>query len=55
MIAEIGSSHMGNLQLALKAITEAKQGGGADCVKFQIYDEKTIVHPKLKTLRLHKI
>jgi len=40
---------MGNLQLALKAITEAKQGG-ADCVKFQIYDEKTIVHPKLKTL-----
>ena len=27
LIAEIGSSHMGNLQLALKAITEAKQGG----------------------------
>ena len=49
LIAEIGSSHMGNLKLAYKTIFEAKKGG-ADCVKFQIYDEKTIVHPKLKTL-----
>jgi N,N'-diacetyllegionaminate synthase len=49
LIAEIGSSHMGNLKLAYLAIAEAKKGG-ADCVKFQIYDEKTIVHPKLRTL-----
>ena len=49
LIAEIGSAHLGNINLAFKAIKEAKEGG-ADCVKFQLYDEKTIVHPKLKTL-----
>ena len=49
LIAEIGSSHMGNMSLAFKAIEEAKKGG-ADCVKFQLFKESTIVHPKLKTL-----
>ena len=49
IIAEIGSSHLGNIKLAKKTISQAKKGG-ADCVKFQLYDEKTIVHPKLKTL-----
>ena len=49
LIAEVGSSHMGNINLAFKAIAEAKKGG-ADCVKFQLFDESTIVHPKLKTL-----
>ena len=49
LIAEIGSAHLGNINLAFRAIKEAKNGG-ADCVKFQLYNEKTIVHPKLKTL-----
>ena len=49
LIAEIGSAHLGNMSLAIQAIKEAKKGG-ADCVKFQLYNEKTIVHPKLKTL-----
>ncbi len=49
LIAEIGSAHLGKMNLAFKAIKEAKKGG-ADCVKFQLFDEKTIVHPKLKTL-----
>ena len=49
IIAEIGSSHMGSMSLAFKAIEEAKKGG-ADCVKFQLFNESTIVHPKLKTL-----
>ena len=49
LIAEIGSSHLGNMKLAKETIAQAKKGG-ADCVKFQLYDENTIVHPKLKTL-----
>ncbi len=41
LIAEIGSSHMGNLKLAYKTIFEAKKGG-ADCVKFQIMMKKLL-------------
>ena len=49
VIAEVGSNHLGNNKLAEQSIVLAKKAG-ADCVKFQLYDEKTIVHPKLKTL-----
>lgn len=53
IIAEIGSSHMGNDNLAFETIRQAKLGG-ADCVKFQIYKGETIVHPKLRTLKYIK-
>ena len=49
LIGDIGTDQLGTMRLAVKAINEAKKGG-ADCVKFQLFDEKTIVHPKLKTL-----
>jgi sialic acid synthase SpsE len=52
-IAEVGSNHSGNFQNCLKAIDSAKKSG-ADCIKFQLYDENTIVHPKLKTLKYIK-
>ena len=45
LIAEIGSSHMGNLKLAYLAIAEAKKGG-ADCVKFQSWSKDTIFSKK---------
>lgn len=41
IIAEIGSNHNGDIDLALKMIDEAKECG-ADAVKFQFFDEKNL-------------
>jgi N-acetylneuraminate synthase len=45
IIAELGSNHNGNMELAKKLITEAKQSG-ADCVKFQSWSKDTIFSSK---------
>ena len=47
MIAEVGSNHLGREKLALKSIILAKKAG-ADCVKFQLFDENNLVNNKLK-------
>ena len=41
MIAEIGSNHNGDMDLAKKLILEAKEMG-VDCVKFQSWTKETI-------------
>jgi N-acetylneuraminate synthase len=41
IIAELGSNHNGDMVLAKKLITEAKEAG-ADCVKFQSWSKDTI-------------
>ena len=53
VIAEVGSNHKGNFSHCFKAIDSAKKSG-ADCVKFQLYDENYLAHPKLKTLNYIK-
>ena len=50
LIAEVGNSHEGNFKLCKKSIIEAKRGG-ANCVKFQLFNHKTIVNPKLRTIK----
>lgn len=47
IIAEVGSNHLGNEELAKKSIILAKKAG-ADCVKFQLFDENNLVSKKLK-------
>ena len=47
VIAEVGSNHLGREKLALKSIILAKKAG-ADCVKFQLFDENNLVNNKLK-------
>lgn len=42
IIAEIGSNHNGDMELAKKLIDSAKENG-ADAVKFQSWDNKTLV------------
>lgn len=42
IIAEIGSNHNGDMELAKKMIDSAKECG-ADCVKFQSFDNKSLV------------
>lgn len=41
IIAELGSNHNGDMELAKKLIVEAKEAG-ADCVKFQSWSKDTI-------------
>ena len=41
IIAELGSNHNGDMELARKLITEAKEAG-ADCVKFQSWSKDSI-------------
>lgn len=53
VIAEVGSNHAGKIENCFKAVKSAKNSG-ANCVKFQLYDEKTIAHPKLLTLNYIK-
>ena len=53
IIAEVGSNHNGNFKNCYKAINSAKKSG-ADCIKFQLYDENYLAHPKLKTLNYIK-
>jgi sialic acid synthase SpsE len=45
IIAEIGSNHNGDMELAKKLIIEAKKAG-ADCVKFQSWSKDTIFSRK---------
>jgi len=45
VIAEIGSNHNGDMELAKKLINEAKEAG-ADCVKFQSWSKETIFAKK---------
>jgi sialic acid synthase SpsE len=45
IIAELGSNHNGNMDLAKKLIAEAKKAG-ADCVKFQSWSKDTIFSRK---------
>lgn len=42
IIAEIGSNHNGDMELAKKLIESAKKCG-ADCVKFQSFDDKSLI------------
>lgn len=46
IIAEIGSNHNGNMELAKEMIDEAKRCG-ADCVKFQSWSKDTIFSEKV--------
>lgn len=45
IIAELGSNHNGDMELAKKLIVEAKEAG-ADCVKFQSWSKDTIFAKK---------
>lgn len=45
IIAELGSNHNGDMELAKKLITEAKEAG-ADCVKFQSWSKNTLFAQK---------
>lgn len=45
VIAELGSNHNGNMELAKKLIVEAKEAG-ADCVKFQSWSKDSIFSKK---------
>ena len=45
VIAELGSNHNGDMELAKKLIFEAKKAG-ADCVKFQSWSKETIFSRK---------
>ncbi len=54
IIAEIGSNHQKDLELAKKHIEKAKEAG-ADCVKFQSLDlEKLYFNPSQQQIELHK-
>ncbi|MDB4060501.1 N-acetylneuraminate synthase family protein [Vicingaceae bacterium] len=46
IIAEIGSNHNGDIELAKKLIRQAKEAG-ADCVKFQSWSKETIFSEKV--------
>ena len=48
IIAECGQNHCGEMALARPLIREAKQGG-ADLVKFQLYDSKKLYNEYRKT------
>ena len=49
LIAEIGGNHEGNVKYAKKLIKAAKSG--VDCIKLQIYSEKSLVNKYLDISR----
>ena len=53
VIAEIGQNHIGSMNLACNMIELAKQGG-ADLVKFQLYDHNKLYseHPEIPNVEL---
>lgn len=51
IIAEIGTSHGGNLEKAKKLIEAAKESG-ADCAKFQVVIANEIIHPNTGLVKL---
>ena len=53
IVAEIGINHEGNLNTAMKLVSEAKKNG-ADAVKFQVFNPKTIAMKKSKIATFHK-
>ena len=50
IISEVGSNHLGKFVFCKKAILDSKRAG-ANCVKFQMFDENNLVHPKVKTYK----
>ena len=50
VISEVGSNHLGKFSFCKKAILDSKKAG-ANCVKFQMFDEHNLVHPKVKTYK----
>jgi N,N'-diacetyllegionaminate synthase len=50
VIAEVGSNHLGKESLSKKSIILAKKAG-ADCVKFQLFDENNLVNNKMKVYK----
>ena len=50
VIAEVGSNHLGKKKLSEQSIYLAKKAG-ADCVKFQLFDENNLVNQKLKVYK----
>ena len=49
IIAEVGSNHLGKEALCKKSIIQAKNAG-ADCIKFQLFDEDNLVNKRLKNV-----
>ena len=50
IIAEIGQNHNGDMRIAKKLISAAKEGG-ADIAKFQLYDVDSIFPPTFEWYR----
>jgi N,N'-diacetyllegionaminate synthase len=50
VIAEVGSNHLGIKKLAKQSIILAKKAG-ANCVKFQLFNENNLVNKKLKVYK----
>lgn len=51
LVAELGTSHRGDLDRARKLI-DAAVGAGAECVKFQLVHAEEILHPRAGTVPL---
>jgi sialic acid synthase SpsE len=50
LVAEVGSNHLGSDKLIKKSILLAKKSG-ADCVKFQLFDENNLVNKNIKIFK----
>ena len=50
LVAEVGSNHLGSDKLIKRSILLAKKSG-ADCVKFQLFDENNLVNKNIKIFK----
>ena len=50
LVAEVGSNHLGSDKLIKKSILLAKKSG-ANCVKFQLFDENNLVNKNIKVFK----